>query len=66
MREVKLRLTRLNDQVDELFHVGVVPLQVEGDKLWDVELQVETHWLGQVRVDAALGQLVDCLRLARV
>ena len=66
MGEVKVVATRLNDQIHKLFHVRVVTLQVEGDQLWDVKLQVLPHWRGQVGVDSALGQLLDGRRLTRV
>ena len=64
--EVKVVATRLNDQIHKLFHVRVVTLQVEGDQLWDVKLQVLPHWRGQIGVDSALGQLLDGRRLTRV
>lgn len=66
MGEVKVVATRLNDQIHKLFHVRVVTLQVEGDQLWDVKLQVLPHWRGQIGVDSALGQLLDGRRLTRV
>jgi len=63
MAEVKVGLTCLYDQIDELLHIRVVTLQVEGDELRDVKLEVLAHWRRQVWVDAAFHQFQDSLGL---
>ena len=55
MREVEVVFAGLYDQIDQLSHVRVVALQVEGDELRDEKLEVLAHWRGQVRVDPARG-----------
>ena len=66
MREVKIVLASLHNKIDQLFHSWIVALQVERDQLGYVELQVLSDWRRQVRVDTALCELYDRLRLARV
>ena len=55
VREVEVVLAGLNDQIDQLSHVWIIALQVEGDELRDEKLEVLAHWRGQVWVDPTRG-----------
>ena len=66
MREVKVIFASLHDQIDQLLHVWIVPLEIERDQLGNVKLKILAHRRGQVGVDAAFCKLSHGLRLTRV
>ena len=43
MREVEVILAALDYQVDKLLHIWVITLQIEGNQLRNVELEILSH-----------------------
>ena len=55
MGKVEVVATSIDDEIHQLLHVRIVALQIEGNKLRNVELQVLPNRSCQIRIDTALG-----------